>query len=155
MCGICGIVDFSLPPRIKTVEAMNNSLTHRGPDSGGACSFDSCVLGHRRLSILDLTDAAKQPMLSTDGKVALVFNGEIYNFQELREDLEKRGRTFRTRSDTEVILELYLERRTASPQDLNGMFSFAIWDDHRKQLILRRVIESGRSRFTIVNEMVD
>ena len=138
MCGICGIVDFSQQPRIETVEAMNLSLAHRGPDAGAICSFDSCVLGHRRLSILDLSEAANQPMLSIDGKVALVFNGEIYNFLELREDLERRGHRFRTSSDTEVILELFLERQAASPADLNGMFSFAIWDDDRKKLTLVR-----------------
>lgn len=117
---------------------MNLTVAHRGPDAGAISSFDSCVLGHRRLSILDLSTAANQPMLSTDGKVALVFNGEIYNFLELREDLERRGHRFRTRSDTEVILELYLERQAASPSDLNGMFSFAIWDDHKKKLTLVR-----------------
>jgi asparagine synthase (glutamine-hydrolysing) len=138
MCGICGIVDFSRAPEIGTVEAMNWNLAHRGPDTGGTCSFDSCVLGHRRLSIMDLRDAAKQPMLSGDGNVALVFNGEIYNFQELREQLEKRGHSFRTRSDTEVILELYLERQAASPGELNGMFSFAIWDEHKRRLTLVR-----------------
>ncbi|MBI5249620.1 MAG: asparagine synthase (glutamine-hydrolyzing) [Desulfomonile tiedjei] len=138
MCGICGIVDFFQKPRIETVEAMNRSLAHRGPDSGGVYSFDHCALGHRRLSILDLSDAANQPMLSGDGKVGLIFNGEIYNFLELREDLQRRGHTFRTRSDTEVILELYLERQAASPGDLNGMFSFALWDDRTKQLTLAR-----------------
>ncbi|AFM24311.1 asparagine synthase (glutamine-hydrolyzing) [Desulfomonile tiedjei] len=138
MCGICGIVDFSKTPDVSVVEAMCNDMTHRGPDMGGTCTFDACVLGHRRLSILDLTDAAKQPMLSVDGRAALVFNGEIYNFQELREGLLKRGRTFRTRSDTEVILELYLDNPEDLPGTLNGMFSFALWDDVRKKLIIVR-----------------
>ncbi len=138
MCGICGIVDFSETPDISVVEAMCNGMLHRGPDMGGNCTFDACALGHRRLSILDLTDAAKQPMLSADGRAALVFNGEIYNFQELREGLLKRGRTFRTRSDTEVILESYLDNPEDLPETLNGMFSFALWDDVRKKLILAR-----------------
>lgn len=138
MCGICGIVDFSEPPDGSLVETVCQGMLHRGPDMGGTCTFEACALGHRRLSILDLTDAAKQPMLSADGRAALVFNGEIYNFQELREELIKRGRTFRTRSDTEVILELYLDNPEGLPGTLNGMFSFALWDDVSKKLILAR-----------------
>jgi asparagine synthase (glutamine-hydrolysing) len=113
MCGICGIVDFSETPDISVVEAMCNGMLHRGPDMGGNCTFDACALGHRRLSILDLTDAAKQPMLSADGRAALVFN-------------------------TEVILESYLDNPEDLPETLNGMFSFALWDDVRKKLILAR-----------------
>ena len=138
MCGICGIVDFQSSPSLPSLQAMTDSLKHRGPDAGGTCEFESCVLGHRRLSILDLSDSANQPMLSDDGKTALVFNGEIYNFMELRRKLESKGRRFRTRSDTEVLLELYLERRMSMVEELNGMFSFAVWDDSRKELILAR-----------------
>jgi asparagine synthase (glutamine-hydrolysing) len=138
MCGICGIIDFSTQPSTETVEEMTAALHHRGPDTGGACSFASCVLGHRRLSILDLSDSAKQPMLSRDGMTALVFNGEIYNFQEIRSRLESSGHRFRTRSDTEVILELYIEKQEALVEDLNGMFSFAIWDERKQRLFLAR-----------------
>ena len=134
MCGLCGIVDFSCQPSIETVEEMNAALRHRGPDAGGVCSFASCGLGHRRLSILDLSDSANQPMLSSDGMIALVFNGEIYNFQENRRRLESAGHRFRTRSDTEVILELYIEKQEALVEDLNGMFSLAIWDERKKSL---------------------
>jgi asparagine synthase (glutamine-hydrolysing) len=87
---------------------------------------------------LDLSDSAKQPMLSRDGMTALVFNGEIYNFQEIRSRLESSGHTFRTRSDTEVILELYLEKQGALVDELNGMFSLAVWDEHRKSLFMAR-----------------
>ncbi len=138
MCGICGIIDFSIQPSTETVEVMNAALRHRGPDTGDVRAFDSCVLGHRRLSILDLSDSAKQPMLSRDGMTALVFNGEIYNFQEIRSRLEGAGHRFRTRSDTEVILELYIEKQEALVEDLNGMFSFAIWDERKQSLFLAR-----------------
>ncbi len=138
MCGVCGIIDFSSQPSIETIEEMTVALRHRGPDTGGVCSFASCALGHRRLSILDLSDSAKQPMLSRDGMTALVFNGEIYNFQEIRTRLESAGHRFRTRSDTEVILELYLEKQEALVEDLNGMFSLAIWDERRQSLFLAR-----------------
>lgn len=105
---------------------------------GGTHAFPACVLGFRRLSIIDLSDSANQPMLTQDGTVALVFNGEIYNFQEIREMLESKGHRFRTRSDTEVLLELYLEKKDAMLDDLNGMFSFAIWDNREKRLLLAR-----------------
>ncbi|MCA1960781.1 MAG: asparagine synthase (glutamine-hydrolyzing) [Desulfomonile sp.] len=138
MCGICGIVDFAEQPRGEVVASMTEGLRHRGPDMGGVCSFPGCGLGHRRLSILDLSYAAGQPMLSEDGKVALVFNGEIYNFKELRTKLEAHGLRFRTDSDTEVILALYLEKGEALVDDLNGMFSLAIWDDRRRALLAAR-----------------
>ena len=138
MCGICGIVDFHQEPSRVTVEDMTQALFHRGPDMGGITTFPLCTLGHRRLSILDLSDAARQPMLSPDGLTALVFNGEIYNFQELRACLTIRGSRFRTRSDTEVILELYREMGESLVHQLNGMFSFGIWDESRKRLVLAR-----------------
>ena len=84
MCGICGIVDFSGAVPVECVKEMTRRMTHRGPDMEGLCSFSACVLGHRRLSILDLSDSARQPMISEDGTVALIFNGEIYNFRELK-----------------------------------------------------------------------
>jgi len=138
MCGICGIVDYEKKPEANVVETMTRSLKHRGPDTGGSCSFDACALGHRRLSILDLRDAARQPMLSKDGSVALVFNGEIYNFRELRQRLESRGHVFRTSSDTEVLLELYLEKDVSMLDDLNGMFAFAVWDEQKRRLFMAR-----------------
>jgi len=138
MCGICGIVDFAETPDRAVVQAMNSSLRHRGPDMEGICTFPGAVFGHRRLSILDLSEGARQPMLSDDGRTALVFNGEIYNFQELRTALEAKGNRFSTNSDTEVILRLYLEKKEALLEDLNGMFSIAVWDDNEKRLFLAR-----------------
>jgi asparagine synthase (glutamine-hydrolysing) len=138
MCGICGIVDLDRQPSIETVERMALALRHRGPDAGGVHACESCVLGHRRLSIVDLTESANQPMLSPDGLTALVFNGEIYNFQEIRARLEQKGTRFRTRSDTEVLLHLYLEKKEAMLEDLNGMFSLALWDEREKRLFLAR-----------------
>lgn len=105
---------------------------------GGVHRWASCVLGHRRLSILDLSESAVQPMLSTNGKTALVFNGEIYNFREIRGKLARLGYRFRTTSDTEVVLNLYLEKKEAMLEDLNGMFSLAVWDDDAKRLFLAR-----------------
>jgi asparagine synthase (glutamine-hydrolysing) len=138
MCGICGIVHFGQRPSVETVERMTLALQHRGPDAGGVHAYETCVLGHRRLSIVDLTESANQPMLSPDGMTALVFNGEIYNFQEIRARLEQNGIRFRTRSDTEVLLHLYVEKKEAMLDELNGMFSLAIWDEKEKRLFLAR-----------------
>jgi len=117
---------------------MNQALTHRGPDMAGIEAFQECVLGHRRLSILDLSEAARQPMLSQDGTIALVFNGEIYNFRLIRARLENKGYLFKTNSDSEVLLALYSEKQERMLEDLNGMFSFAVWDDRKKRLFLAR-----------------
>ncbi len=138
MCGICGIVDLAVQPLAETVAHMTLALKHRGPDAGGVHAYEACVLGHRRLSIVDLTESANQPMLSPDSLTALVFNGEIYNFQEIRDRLEQKGTRFRTRSNTEVLLHLYLEKKEAMLDDLNGMFSLAIWDENEKRLFLAR-----------------
>ncbi len=139
MCGICGIVDFtSTPVSREEVKAMNRTQLHRGPDAQGIYFDNNVGLGHTRLSILDLSDAGKQPMLSSDGKVILVFNGEIYNFREIRNDLEKCGVKFRSHSDTEVLLHAYLLWGKDSFLRLNGMFAFAIWDARVEELILVR-----------------
>lgn len=138
MCGIVGIVDFAKPGLTSTVELMRERLTHRGPDMSGAIAFGNCALGHRRLSILDLSDLAKQPMLSEDGDMAIVFNGEIYNFREIKADLESRGHRFRTTSDTEVVLKSYMEYGDRMLGMLNGMFSLAIWNEHDQTLFMAR-----------------
>ncbi|MGO8879888.1 MAG: asparagine synthase (glutamine-hydrolyzing) [Desulfomonilaceae bacterium] len=138
MCGITGIIDFENEPDERVAQMMTDALAHRGPDAGGLCKFRSCALGHRRLSIIDLTDGANQPMLADDGLTAIVFNGEIYNFKELRDSLESRGAKFRTNSDTEVLLRLYISKQEQMLPLLNGMFSFAIWDDRRRRLFLAR-----------------
>ena len=95
-------------------------------------------LGHRRLSIIDLSDAGAQPMLSADGRLAVTFNGEIYNYQDLRRRLEDKGRVFKSHSDTEVLLHLYAEKGAEMVHDLRGMFAFAIWDGERRTLFLAR-----------------
>lgn len=128
------------------VEAMNETIRHRGPDAGGAVEIASDLhasplrgwLGNRRLRIIDVTTAADQPMVSEDGSVALTWNGEIYNFQELRSQLESAGHRFRTTGDTEVILRAYLEWGEGWVERLDGMFALAIWDAGRGQLLLAR-----------------
>jgi len=126
MCGICGIVGYN---EQKVVERMTLALAHRGPDDMGVCFFpeEQLGLGHRRLSIIDLSPAGHQPMSNEDGTIWIVFNGEIYNFQELHRDLESHHR-FRSSTDTEVILHLYEEVGSDVVRHLNGMFAFAIYD---------------------------
>ncbi len=139
MCGIAGFVSregASVPQR-ERLQRMCDAIVRRGPDAEGQHVDGRVHLGHRRLSIIDL-DAGQQPMVSDDGQVALIFNGEIYNHAELRQELEQRGVRFETRCDTEVILRLYLEDGEACVQRLRGMFAFAIWDRRSGQLLLVR-----------------
>ncbi|MGC8660366.1 MAG: asparagine synthetase B family protein, partial [Desulfomonilaceae bacterium] len=151
MCGITGIVNYSNEPLREVVQMMNDALVHRGPDAGALCEYQSCVLGHRRLSIIDLSNAANQPMFSDDGLVAIVFNGEIYNFKELRRSLELQGEKFRTGSDTEVLLKLYMSRGHKMLPLLNGMFSFAVWDNKQERLFFARD-RLGKKPFYYCNE---
>ena len=140
MCGISGLVGSSDRRYARDcVRKMNDALARRGPDSEGIESWDVATLGHRRLSIFDLSDAGRQPMVSEDGRVALVFNGAIYNFWELRGELEARGCVFHSRTDTEVLLQGYREwgLDTLVPR-LRGMFAIAIWDDRERKLLLVR-----------------
>jgi len=140
MCGIAGYVTDGRTETVgATVKAMIDTLSRRGPDSEGISAWPGAVLGHRRLAILDLSDAGHQPMLSDDGRVGLVFNGCIYNFLDLRNDLEKRGHRFQSHCDTEVLLHGYLEWGVDDlvPR-LHGMFAFAVWDDRRRALTLVR-----------------
>src|SRR5689334_610163 len=121
---------------------MRDRIAHRGPD--GARSWLTTTpravvgLGHRRLSIIDLTSAADQPMFDSSGELALVYNGEIYNYVELREELRAGGRVFATQSDTEVLLAAYERWGTDCLPRLNGMFAFALWDGRRGELFLAR-----------------
>lgn len=138
MCGICGKVDFD---RLKIEEPllrqMNRVLSHRGPDDEGIYLSEHIGLGHRRLSIIDLK-RGHQPMSNEDGTLWIVFNGEIYNFQELRERLIAKGYSFKTTSDTETLLYLYEEKGFNCITELRGMFAFAIWDARRRRLFLAR-----------------
>lgn len=138
MCGICGIVDFREDVHTEDVRGMNDAMIHRGPDASGISVFNHCILGHRRLSIIDLSDSANQPMIHKTTGTALVFNGEIYNFPDVRKELESKGTKFRTNSDTEVILQLYLAQGPELLERLNGMFSFAIWRPESNSLFLAR-----------------
>lgn len=140
MCGIAGFVDFSgIDPTDARVrlKRMTDAIVHRGPDEEGAYIDRFAALGHRRLSIIDLS-SGQQPMATADGRLQIVFNGEIYNFLELRKELESNGHNFRTRSDTEVILLGYREWGEACVERLNGMFAFAIWDAATRHLFLAR-----------------
>jgi asparagine synthase (glutamine-hydrolysing) len=137
MCGIAGTVNAG---DTESVGRMIDIQRHRGPDDRGVCEFveERVVLGHRRLSIIDLSPAGHQPMSSKDGKVWIVFNGEIYNFRDLRGDLEHAGCRFDSRTDTEVLLHLYEKEGIECVRRLNGMFAFAILDRRRQTLILAR-----------------
>jgi asparagine synthase (glutamine-hydrolysing) len=139
MCGICGQFNFvnDEPVYPETVTSMTRSIIHRGPDDEGYYSDGSLGFGFRRLSIIDL-GGGHQPMSDSAEKVWVVFNGEIYNFKELRSDLESRGHTFRTNSDTEVIVHGYKEWGTKVFSRLNGMFGLAIWDVDQRRLVVAR-----------------
>ncbi|MDQ4145439.1 MAG: asparagine synthase (glutamine-hydrolyzing) [Actinomycetota bacterium] len=140
MCGIAGILTPRADDRARSdVESMVGTLRHRGPDGEGVERVgDSIFLGHNRLKIIDLTDHGSQPMPNEAGDVWVVFNGEIYNFRSLRDDLVKRGHTFRSNTDTEVVVHLYEEFGLDSVKHLDGMFGFALWDGRRKRLFLAR-----------------
>jgi asparagine synthase (glutamine-hydrolysing) len=159
MCGICGEIDFD-HKRIKpnVIERMCDVLAHRGPDDEGMVFIKGdqyfevnkssklvkkgngfeVALGHRRLSIIDLSEAAHQPMSNEDGTIWIVYNGEIYNFQEIKKGLKGKGHVFKSKSDTEVILHAYEEWDVECLKYLRGMFAFAIWDSKRRRLFLAR-----------------
>lgn len=147
MCGICGKVGIdSAPVGEPLLRNMCRLLSHRGPDNEGVyirrprkgSPGPWAGLGHRRLSIIDLSPAGRQPMCNEDETLWLVFNGEIYNFQALREALRSKGHLFRSRSDAEVVLHLYEEKGERLLEDLRGMFAFGLWDDRSEKLLLAR-----------------
>lgn len=140
MCGIAGIAQkcFDRPAPLDDVIAMCDAIRHRGPDAADYFCAGPLALGHRRLSILDLSEAGTQPMHSHDDRYVLVFNGEIYNYIELRDELEQQGTRFRTRTDTEVILEAYRAWGMDCIQRFNGMWAFALFDRAEQKLFLSR-----------------
>jgi asparagine synthase (glutamine-hydrolysing) len=140
MCGLAGLYNFrSLAPADRAaVGGMTRILIHRGPDDEGFYFTHALGLGHRRLSILDLSERGHQPMCSADGRFVIAYNGEIYNYVEIRKDLEADGYVFRTETDTEVVLALYAQKGTECLQVLNGMFALAIWDSAERTLLLAR-----------------
>lgn len=139
MCGIAGIFNLDAAPVDLTVlKAMTEAIAHRGPDGEGFFVDGGLGLGHRRLAILDLTAAADQPMTTPDGRYTLVYNGEVYNFRELRKELEKLGHRFRSTGDTEVVLYALAEWGEGALARFNGMFAFAFWDNKHRTLLLAR-----------------
>ncbi len=145
MCGIAGIVDFTgRPTDPETLRAMTDALAHRGPDDEGFYHSDqkgagaSIGLGHRRLSIIDLSPNGRQPMANETKDVWMVFNGEIYNFRQLRDELTRKGHQFRSGTDCEVVIHAYEEYGPSCVERLNGMFAFALWDERAQRLLLAR-----------------
>lgn len=142
MCGFVGIIGTAEPVPEPLLTAMRDRLAHRGPD--GAANWakrypaGSVSIGFRRLAIIDTRHVADQPMISADGAKLIIFNGEIYNYVELRAELERAGRSFRTRSDTEVLLQAYEQWGDAMVDRLNGMFAFLIWNEHRGEALIAR-----------------
>ncbi len=136
MCGIAGIVSQSSDHTI--IGPMTQAMSHRGPDGWGTWSDSLCSLGHRRLAIIDLSVKGKQPLSNETGSVWIVFNGEIYNFQELRKELERFGQEIDSHTDLEVIVHAYEQWGTECVKRLRGMFAFAIWDQPKRRLFLAR-----------------
>jgi len=182
MCGICGEMNFNTKGvKAETIQRMCEVLEHRGPDDEGMVFLrgDKLIevkrpfpnhldensfevgLGHRRLSIIDLSEAAHQPMCNEDGKIWIVFNGEIYNFQEIRDKLAKKGHLFKSKSDTEAILHAYEEWGVECLNHFRGMFAFALWDSNLQRLFLARdrlgkkplVYLSQNNRFAFASEI--
>jgi asparagine synthase (glutamine-hydrolysing) len=143
MCGIAGIYAYHYAANevdVGELRRIRDHMTARGPDGSGEwCSADKRVaLAHRRLAIIDLSDRGVQPMMSVDGKTVITFNGEIYNYRELRASLQSQGYTFRTQTDTEVLLHLYSAKGPGMVDDLRGMFAFGVWDLEKNGLLLAR-----------------
>lgn len=139
MCGICGVLHFS-GERVEpgTLRAMTDAISHRGPDGEGVFAGGPIGLGHRRLAIIDLSEAGAQPMHSADGRYSITYNGEVYNFKELRSELEELGCRFKSTSDTEVVLAAYAVWGKACVKRFNGMFALGIWDNRQQALFLAR-----------------
>ena len=139
MCGVAGLLYLDKTPVSPvTIKRMTDIISHRGPDGEGQWVEENIGLGHRRLAIIDLSPAGHQPMVSVDHRYVISFNGAIYNFMELRAELEAKGYWFRSKTDTEVLLYAYAEWGVKALERLNGMFAFALWDRKEKTLLLAR-----------------
>jgi asparagine synthase (glutamine-hydrolysing) len=139
MCRICGIFNLNGEPASPVLlRKMTDTIAHRGPDGEGFYTGSFLGLGHRRLAVIDLSPAGHQPMTTEGSDHTIVYNGEVYNFQELRVELESLGHRFRSRSDTEVVLQAYQEWGPACLDRFNGHFAFVIWDRTRQSLFLAR-----------------
>jgi asparagine synthase (glutamine-hydrolysing) len=163
MCGIAGIFEFDRAARADRhlLERMTELIAHRGPDDSHHVLRGNIGLGHRRLSIIDLSSAGRQPMSNEDGTVWITYNGECYNYRELAARLRSRGHAFRSSSDTEVILHLYLEQGERFLEEIDGMFALAIWDERKQSLLVARdrigikplYYFADRHRFLFASEM--
>lgn len=163
MCGIAGILNFKYQVVKDDLKKMTDSIVHRGPDGEGQWinSTAQAGLGHRRLSIIDLSDAGKQPMHYADNRYTITFNGEIYNYVELKSKLTSKGYRFYSNTDTEVLLALYDLKKEKCLDDLDGMFAFAIWDEKEKKLFCARdrfgekpfYYYKNREQFVFASEM--
>src|SRR4051812_42931956 len=139
MCGITGVVSRSGAPVARdVVAAMTRVIAHRGPDDEGIWVEGPAGLGNRRLAIIDLSPAGHQPMATADGRLVITYNGELYNYRELRAELERAGHRFRSETDTEVVLQAYREWGPACVDRFNGMFGLAVWEPERRRLFLAR-----------------
>ncbi|MBK9283206.1 MAG: asparagine synthase (glutamine-hydrolyzing) [Sphingobacteriaceae bacterium] len=138
MCGITGKLHWGKNYDPNLISKMNKAIAHRGPDDEGKLELGEISLGHRRLSIIDLSSDAKQPMSETTNRYHIVFNGEIYNYLEIKKNLEAEGYIFKNKSDTEVVLNSYIKWGSSCLNKFNGMFSFVIWDNENKELFAAR-----------------
>ena len=139
MCGICGELRFDNElSQLDSIHRMMDKLSRRGPDNAGDYQDGALALGHRRLSIIDLSERANQPMIDNDLGLSIVFNGTIYNYPQLRDELINKGYSFFSHGDTEVIIKAYAEWGEHCVERLHGMFAFAIWDRKQQKLFLAR-----------------
>jgi asparagine synthase (glutamine-hydrolysing) len=139
MCGITGYINLNQAPASPVIlQKMTDAIKHRGPDGEGHWIEENVAIGHRRLSIIDLSPAGHQPMISSDHRYILTYNGEIYNYREIRTELEAAGYWFRSKTDSEVVLYAYSHWGKDALMKFNGMFALAIWDRKEKSLFLAR-----------------
>jgi asparagine synthase (glutamine-hydrolysing) len=147
MCGITGIVGNTINSNVyhTAIQKMTDAIAHRGPNSQGLWNDEHCFFGHRRLSIIDLSEAGNQPFISQDGRYILIYNGELYNYKDLKFELQRAEHgsknipyIFKTNTDTEVILASYLRWGNNCMKRFNGMFAFAIWDTVEQKLVIAR-----------------
>src|SRR3989344_1412810 len=136
MCGILGIYSRNIDK--EQVRKATETLHHRGPDGTGYFFDNNIAFGHRRLAVIDLSENAKQPMCNESGDLWITYNGEVYNFKEIKQELENKGHQFKSNSDTEVILHAYEEWKEKCLEKFNGMFALAIWNSRNRELFLAR-----------------
>lgn len=154
MCGIAGVFHLNDRPEVKVLQKMTDAIAHRGPDGEGHWINDSLALGHRRLSIIDLSQAGSQPMFYDDKNLVIVFNGEIYNYLELKNDLISLGFRFISDTDTEVVLAAYKAYGESCLQKFDGMFAFALWDQKNKRYFAPEIVLVKNHSFIFLAEIL-